>query len=53
MLQTKFCVPNPIDYGWMKKDVLKSGWFKGPQLHQACRETKKEKDKRGRSSKGV
>ena len=46
MLQTKFCVPNPIDYGWMKKDVLKSGWFKGPQLPPSLLKDKKRERKK-------
>ena len=27
-----FVYPGPIDYGWMKEDVLKPCWFEGRQL---------------------
>ena len=50
MIWNQFCEqnivhPDPINYGWLKEDVLKPCWFEGPQL-SPCLQRQKRKRKR-------
>ena len=44
--QQNIVYPDPNDYGWVKEDVLKSCWFKGPQLPPSLLREKKKRNRK-------